>query len=298
MYADLAPKLFANGWRNLLPLGVYKDGKPARDGKACFLKNWSKRSSVPLTEEGLAVCVARYPRAGVGCAFGELHGLVAIDIDVEDADENERVRAVLRRTLPRTDFVRIGKSPKLLLLYRGKVRSSKPQGLGIEVFGSSGQTVLFAIHPKTRQPYRWPGSSPLDARPADLPEINQEQVNAFLQECCAVLAPNGTRRDGHSVKQVDLFAALANERRLDGANAAARQLMNLREGQRHPVMLSVTGFLVSKGKTPEEIADFVADFFPEHLRKDEWRDIRDRAAAMAEDAITKYGNKDWSLNDD
>jgi hypothetical protein len=295
MYAEIAPKLFENGWRSLLPLGVYSDGRLARDRKACFIKGWSKRSIEPLTAEGLAACVARYPRAGVGCAFGEIHGLVAIDIDVEEKEQNDTVRAVARRILPRSDFIRIGRAPKVLLLYRGNVRSSKHHGIGIEIFGSSGQTVLFGIHPKTQQPYRWPGLSPLDHSPGDLPTVTGEQIDAFLAECGAIAVPNGSPRVGQASKQVDLFATLANERRLDGEQAAARQLMNAREGRRHPVMLSVTGYLVSKGYSSDEIADFVGDFFPEQLRRDEWGDVRGRAAAMAEEAIAKYGDKDWSL---
>ena len=298
-YAELAPKLFENGWRSLLPLGVYKDGKPARDRKACMLPEWSRRSIEPLTEEGLAACVARYPRAGVGCAFGEVHGLVAIDVDVEDEAQNALVRSVIRRTLPRTDFVRIGRPPKLLLLYRGNVRSTKPHGLGIEVFGSSGQTVLFSIHPKTGQPYRWPGSSPLDASPADLPRVTAEQVDAFLEACCDVLAPNGTTADGQPVGHLDYRTVLANERRMDGTHAAARQLMRIREGERHIVLLSVTGYLVSQGYEPDEIATFVNEFFPAHLRTrrngDDWSNPAARAAEMAHSAVAKYGDKDWSF---
>jgi hypothetical protein len=301
MYADLAPELFANGWRNLLPLGVYSDGKPARDRKACMLPKWSNRSIEPLTEEGLSACVARYPNAGIGGAFGAVHGLVAIDIDVEDPDENERVRSVVRRTLPRTDFIRIGRLPKLLLLYRGCVQSSKPHGLGIEIFGSSGQTVLFSIHPKTGLPYRWPGSSPLDASPADLPRITSEEVNTFLKECCSVLTPNRSTANGHSLGHLDYRTVLANERRMDGAQAAARQLMRLREGERHIVLLSVSGYLVSQGYAPDEIAAFVNDFFPTHLRTrsngDDWSNPGARAADMAHSAIAKYGDKDWSLNE-
>jgi hypothetical protein len=297
MYAELAPKLFENGWRNLLPLGVYADGKTARDGKACMLKGWSRRSIEPLTEEGLTTCVARYPRAGVGCAFGELHGLVAIDIDVEDEAQNALVRSIARQSLPRTDFIRIGRPPKLLLLYRGKVRSSKPHGLGIEIFGSSGQTVMFGIHPKTGKEYRWPRSSPLDAAPADLPEVTQKQVDGFLEACGGALSP-----DGQPLGHLDARTALANERRLDGAQAAARQLMRLREGERHIVLLSVTGYLVSQGYAPDEIAAFVNDFFPAHLRTrkggDDWSNPAARAADMAHTAIAKYGNKDWELRDE
>lgn len=296
MYAELAPKLFANGWRNLLPLGVYSDGKPARDRKACMLPKWSQRSIKPLTEEGLAACVQRYPRAGVGCAFGEIHGLVAIDIDVEDEGQNVVVRSLARAHLPATALQRIGRAPKLLLLYRGLVRSSKHQGIGIEVFGSSGQTVLFGIHPKTGRPYNWPQQSPLNVSPADLPEVGQEQVAAFLEACARAL---GSDEGGQALGHMDARTALANERRLDGAHAAARQLMRIRRGERHVVLLSVTGWLVAKGYGADEIAAFVDEHFPAALRTrecgDDWTNPAARAADMAHSAIAKYGDKDWSF---
>jgi hypothetical protein len=282
MYADLAPKLFANGWRNLLPL---------THGKGTYAK-WRQLQHQDMTERTLAYYIEKHgnaPRLGV--VFGPNRGLVAIDIDISDPLLIDRVHGVYLDTLPRTNFVRVGRAPKVLLLYRGTVKSRKMHP--IEVFGSSGQIAAFGNHPATGRPYQWPHRSILDHGPNDLPLVTQEQVEAFLSGCAQFLSQRGS--DGQPIGQTDFLAALANERRMDGAKAAARQLMNLREGQRHPVMLSVTGFLVSKGYDPSEIVDFVDDFFPEHLRKEEWSNVRNRAEAMVADAIEKFSNTDWSL---
>lgn len=303
MYAEIAPKLFDNGWRGLLPLGVYRNGglAPPDKSKIPFFKGWSRRSHEPLTREGLDECVKRYPRAGIGFAFGPAHNLVAVDLDVEDPDENARARDVIRQTLPRTDFYRIGKAPKVLLLYRGIARSRKPHGLGVEIFASSGQTAFFAIHPKTGRPYEWPGMSPVDYRPDELPEIEESHIDDFLNEWGAVAPEAHARRSGGGAVTGfarDFYDELASERRIDGDDAAARQLMNVRPGERHSTLLSVVGYLVSTSRTLEEIETFVSDFFPSSCRADGFDDPAAMARSMAKSAQAKfYGDHDWELKE-
>ena len=298
MYAEIAPKLFDNGWRNLLPLGVYADGRKAADTKGCFIKGWSRRSQEPLTREGLKRCVKRYPKAGIGCAFGPSYNLVAVDLDVEDEKQNARAREVIVRTLPETKFQRIGKPPKILFLYRGNVPTKKPQGLGVEIFGHSCQTALFAIHPKTQEPYTWPFRSPLDCGPDELPLVEQPRIDDFLHEWAAVAPRSGRRYSGGGSQALDIYDALARERRIDGAEAAARQLMNVAPGERHPTLLSVVGYLVSTSRTDDEIAAFVDDFFASDCRHDGFENPAAMALAMAETARAKfYEERDWELKE-
>lgn len=299
MYADLAPKLFDNGWRGLLPLGVYPSGRlaPPDKAKIPFFKGWSRRSHEPITREELDKCVKRYPRAGIGFAFGPAHNLVAVDLDVEDPDESERARGIIIQTLPRTDFYRIGKPPKILLLYRGLARSRKPHGLGVEIFASSGQTAFFAVHPKTGRPYEWPRLSPLDHTPDDLPEIEDTHIEAFLSRW-STSSPKVRGTSGSNSCPPDLFAHLRQERQIDGDNAAARQLMTISKGERHSTMLSVTGYLVSTGREIDEIVAFVDDFFPAYCRDAEWSDPGAVARKMAERAAEKfYHDPDWELTE-
>ena len=82
--------------------------------------------------------------------------------------------------------------------------------------------------------------------------------------------------------------------RKDGINAAQRAVVGLHDGSRHPTLLTVTAWLVSKGYAPEDIVTFIDNNFPDHLRKDDWRKLRPRIRQMAEDAVGKFfGEEKW-----
>ena len=136
---------------------------------------------------------------------------------------------------------------------------------------------------------------PLSAKPSDLPEIRQEQVDEFL-EYCKTRVPR-RERAGQPVAWVDL-RELTQERRIWGVDAAARQIADLQRGHRHLIVLSVTGYLVEAGYDPGEIAVFVDRWFPDHLRDEEWRDVYGQALKFAEGAVRKGWNScDWEMSD-
>src|SRR5687767_7140317 len=119
------------GWRNLLPLTY---------GKGTKVK-WGPLQHRDMTEATLAHFLEKYGNAPrVGFVFGPARDYVAVDIDIEN-EETVRQIAALEGTLPKTEFVRVGRFPKTLLLYRGKVQSRQMHP--IEVFGSSGQVAVF-----------------------------------------------------------------------------------------------------------------------------------------------------------
>ena len=283
-YRDLAPKLFDNGWRNVIPL---------TNGKAPVFK-WGPIQHRDMTDETLDYLVRRFgfaPRVGI--VFGECRKLVAVDIDIENEASLREVLNVAEQYLPPTDYLRIGKPPKRLMLYRGSVRSVKPHP--IEIFSSSGQIAAFGPHPSTGRDYVWPLASIFECGPEDLPEVTQAQIDAFLAHCKRDVTPRDVM--GRAINWSD-FPRLANERRMYGVDAAARQVMNIKDGNRHLVLLSVTGWLVSKGYTPEDIGVFVDNLFPHQLRVDDWIDPLARAEDMAEMAIEKWGDTDWDLKDE
>ena len=281
MFAEVAPKLFEMGWRNLLPL---------THGKGTKVK-WGPLQHRDMTEATLAHFVEKYGNAPrVGFVFGPARDYVAIDVDVEHPDTVRRIIAIYGATLPETLFIRIGRAPKALLLYRGKVQSRKMHP--IEVFGSSGQVAVFGMHPSTGKPYWWPHKSIIDHGPDDLPLVTQEQVDAFLDACRRLVEPKD--RSGKTIEWTS-DEEMANERRIDGAHACARQLMRAAEGSRHIVLRSVVAWLVNKGYEPDEIAAFVDDFFPQHLRTRDWTNPAARAAQMAHSAIAKWSDKEWAL---
>jgi hypothetical protein len=284
VFADYAPRLFELGWRNLLPL---------THGKGTRVK-WGPLQHKDMTEATLAYFLKKYGDAPrVGFVFGPSRDLVAIDIDVEDPVTAKQI-ASLGHTLPFTEFVRIGRYPKALVLYRGKVQSRKMHP--IEVFGSSGQVAVFGMHPSTGKPYRWPDKSIMDHGPDELPLVTQEQVDAFLLECRRFVKPSD--RAGKTIEWTN-DEEMADERRAYGSHGAARQLMRVTKGNRHITLLSIVGWCVNKGYSPEEIAAFVDEFFPQHLRTrergDDWTNPAARAEEMAHSAIAKWSDKEWAL---
>lgn len=284
-YGDIAPKLFENGWRNMIPL---------THAKGTYVK-WGKVQHQPMTEATLNYFMTNYGNAPrVGLVHGACHGIVSVDIDIEDENSIRHVLDVARQHLPPTEFVRVGKAPKCLLLYRGLVKSKKPHP--IEIFGSSGQIAAFGDHPKTNRPYRWMyGVSPMDASPNDLPLVTQAQVDMFLS-CCIQKVKLRSSTGSPALWHRDEVAAA--ERKIGGFDACARQLQDVQLGKRYPVVLKITGYLINKGATPEEAAEFVDKWFPQELRDEEFKNVFAVALRAAKAADKKWSYDEWEMDDE
>lgn len=60
-----------------------------------------------------------------------------------------------------TPFVRVGRAPKCLLLYRAAGKPFPTKHIGkVDVLGTGAYFVASGIHPDTGQPYQWRGPSP------------------------------------------------------------------------------------------------------------------------------------------
>jgi putative DNA primase/helicase len=137
---------------------------------------------------------------------GLLCGMVTgVDIDILDPDLAMQVQVLADAMLPATPLLRIGKAPKSLRVFqsgyiRAKVSTPAlilPSSIRVQVeaLGTRNQFVSFGIHPETRQPYFWPGASPLDVPLADLPVLSDEVLHAFLAEAEAVMRAAGGRTE-------------------------------------------------------------------------------------------------------
>jgi hypothetical protein len=195
---DLTPKevrakVVANGWA-ALPL----------NGKRPVINVWQRfavfRGPLPSADE-LAGWTA--PGTGIGCGSA-----VAVDIDfAADADMGARIKAVALEVFGETPFERVGKPPKVMLVYRAAEAIPKQafkrtdnSGDGIDIQGVGSQFVAFGIHPDTGEPYQWTGpKSPLDAAPDAAPEITAAQVGTFLarvREFCGLTEGGGRKGRG------------------------------------------------------------------------------------------------------
>ena len=185
--------------------------------------------------------------------------VLGVDLDFLEPAAAARAEAAAFDTLGPNDCVRIGRPPKRLLLYRaapGLIVPGKAFG-GYEFFSTTCQTVLFGTHPDTGQLYYWPGRSPEDTSPGDLPVVGQEALNALIE----ALEPLCSRPGPKHRQPVGLTSAWAccpmapglqrpgwkARRSLSGAVEAAP------EGDRYPTAFSAVVALVRIGLSDAEI---------------------------------------------
>src|SRR5260370_3216594 len=182
MFGELGPRLRDDGWGSVRPV--------ANPGKRPLIPGWEAYNRAPPTDREVDAWCTFYPNAGIGLAYGP-DGLLGVDLDFLEPAVAARVEAIVREALGQSDCLRIGRPPKRLLLYRAGPGLSVPGKAfgGYEIFSTTGQTVLYGTHPDTGRPYYWPGKSPEDVSPSDLPVVDQAPLNGMA----GALAPPGSR---------------------------------------------------------------------------------------------------------
>lgn len=204
---ELRLRLFRNGFEPL-----------PNESKIPRLDNWSK---VEITEEMIRSRHwsrhARHRDTGVRCG-----DVIAIDWDINDAKLlNDLLDLIVSQgIIPESDFVRIGKKPREMWIFRtsdkiGKRTTGffahpdagpddKPEQ--VEILGVGCQFAAYGMRdPAT--PYVWPVKSLVDYRYMDLPEITLEQVEKikdfailFFEERGLVRkSPEGGTDDGFTI---------------------------------------------------------------------------------------------------
>jgi hypothetical protein len=175
--------------------------------KSCQIVGWP---SIEPTEHFVENWARTHPAHTLTSIVCGQH-IVALDLDVLDAERADQVQAAAFRHLGVTGFIRVGVAPKRLLVYRqpytaprvyrqnghatpASIRSETyrfaDSGALIEILSTGRLFVGFGIHPDTGLPYRWIGdATPLEDTPTDAPLITQEQVEAFIAAVHAEIAP-------------------------------------------------------------------------------------------------------------
>lgn len=254
MFATLAPRLRDNGWASVIPV--------ANPGKRPLISGWQAYNRAAPTEVEVDLWCWAHPCAGIGLAYGP-DRVLGVDLDFLDVGTAARAEAAVVDVLGINDCVRIGRSPKRLLLYRvapGLVVPGKAFG-GYELFSATCQTVLFGTHPDTGQPYYWPGRSPEDISPQDLPVATQEALNALigaLEPLCSRLGPKhrqpvASPAHGRVAQWLQAFNHI-EERPVDLCRAAVEAAP---EGDRYPTAFSAIVALVRIGLSDAEIIQHV-----------------------------------------
>ena len=151
--------------------------------------DWSRHCDRPTKPFETGIW-AGWPGAGIGVACGRI---VALDIDVLNAEAVERIEALAKQRLGDTPAIRIGLAPKRLLVYRAAKPFKSIKRHPLELLAHGAQFVAYADHPDTGRPYSWPYDSLVDLQFTSLPEITEDQARAFMDEAWE-LVPQELRR--------------------------------------------------------------------------------------------------------
>lgn len=177
--------LLDNGF-NCIPIIPFFADHP-HAGKAPAFKNWQRSE---FSEALLQTWIRKYSRYGIGI---QTRFFPAVDIDCTDSEGAEYMANFVEGLLG-TTIKRIGRAPKILLLFRTDLPFTKVKShvwiddLGdrhaVEILGSGQQFVSYGVHPGTKKPYKWVGTehpANIDAD-LDLPEIDVEKARTIIRE--------------------------------------------------------------------------------------------------------------------
>lgn len=109
--------------------------------KSPLVKEWQKSTSDKNEEYA-----ERFPHANIGLLTGEPSGIVAVDIDKEEAIS----------LVPLSPISKKGKKGETRFFKFNGEKASKDSGIGIEILSTGNQTIIPpSIHPETGLPYQW-----------------------------------------------------------------------------------------------------------------------------------------------
>lgn len=201
LYGD---KLVDAGYR-IIPIwpGTKKPGR--WDGK-----EWKDLSRWNTIEAGHTHLEAwqTWPPCGIGILTGEI---VAIDIDVLETNVAINIGSIFQEHLGKTEFIRIGKHPKALYLYRTKNPFPKISMHPIEVLGVGQQFVAYAVHPETQRPYEWPLAYPHEQPLSSLPLVTRDQVITACEAAYKALPPHLRRQKLQTTSPIDREVKVSSE---------------------------------------------------------------------------------------
>ncbi len=184
--------MLGNGW-SVWPQD--RDGKrmPSRIEDAVVA--WKPFQERPPSEAEMKRFVRHAPRANVACALGTASGnTFCVDVDCMDEAVSRRIQAIAAEVLGQTPFIRIGRAPKVALIYRydgggsPASRMVKLEGrdeCAVEILGAGKALTLHGIHYITGRFFHWPELSPLTSCPDEAPAVPAALVDTFMSTVAA-----------------------------------------------------------------------------------------------------------------
>ena len=180
-FGAVAQRLAERGWR---PFPGFQATKtPA-------MRGWPDLNQSEWDDADLVAAIGDYhPANNFCCCLAVPSEIVAIDLDIMDAQHADAAGKLAEDILGKTPLVRIGFAPKQICIYRsgGAVRSRKIHPL--EIFSGTGQFIGYGWHEKADRPYIWPLRSPLDvsANSDAIPMVTPAQLDRFSTELFKVV---------------------------------------------------------------------------------------------------------------
>lgn len=155
-------------------------------GRWTGMEDWTRFAHTKAPDQ-LIEMWSNWPGCSIGIATGGASGVIGIDIDVLDGSLVTKLKQVFFDRLGFTPLQRVGRVPKVMLLYRVSQPMQKIVLHPIEVLATGNQFVAYGVHPDTQQPYTWPVESPDDTPVENLPLVTPEQVRAAAEEAYALI---------------------------------------------------------------------------------------------------------------
>ena len=195
IFGCIGPALVANEW-SCFPQERGERRRPATvDRHALKWKPYQER--LPTAAE-MRSWSLQCPGENVTVITGPVSGnLFALDVDVNDPTLSNAVRACAVEHLGDTPFLRFGRVPRVIMLYRhlpGEVMRKKSYRFGeyrddgswgasdhaLEILANGSPFTAYGIHHKTGDYFKWGDAQPLTTSPDALPLVTLAQLESFL----------------------------------------------------------------------------------------------------------------------
>lgn len=197
-FSPFGPQLAARGWSVFPQERGERRRSAIIDGEALKWRPSIRRPEVAEVERW----ANQVPHHNVAVIFGKASGnTFALDVDVLDDRLVWKIEEIADRILGRSPFRRIGRAPKILLVYRleegvemknrsfrfaladkgpdGELQRSEDQ---IEFLGQGKPATFYGLHHKTGRYFDWIATHPIMRGPESAPLVTLEMVDAFLEE--------------------------------------------------------------------------------------------------------------------